>query len=48
MMLHLCCVLLCFQADSGPKINLNKSELVRICDRRDENELAEVFGCEVA
>lgn len=32
MLLDLRCVLLCFQAIIGLKINMNKSELVRICD----------------
>lgn len=47
-MLHLKCILLCFQLISGLKINLRKSELVRIGDRSDEKTLAGVLGCGMA
>lgn len=35
MMLHLRCILLCFQAVSGLDINLKKSELLRMRDNQD-------------
>lgn len=41
---HLRCVLLSFQVVSGFNINLKKSELVRIGDKRDEVQLAGVDG----
>lgn len=45
-LLHLRCILLCFQGVFGLNINLNKSELVRIGDKGDENSFARVMGCE--
>lgn len=39
------CVLLCFQVVSGLKINLNKSELVRIGGSGDAGPLAKILGC---
>lgn len=44
-LIHLRCVLLCFQTVSGLNINLSKSELVRTGDIRDENYLANIMGC---
>lgn len=44
-LLHLLCVLMCFQAVSGFKINLNKSELVRIGGNGEVGIFARVLGC---
>lgn len=43
--LYLRCILLWFQMVSGLKINIKKTEVVRIGDRRDEENLAMVLGC---
>lgn len=45
MLMNLRCVLLCFQAVSGLNSNIQKSELVRIGDTRDEKQLVGVLGC---
>lgn len=45
MLLNLRCVFLSFQAVSGLKINLNKSELVGFEESRIRNSLAWVMGC---
>lgn len=47
-MLHLRCILLRFQIISGLKINMAKSELVKIGDRREERQLVDVLGCRVS
>lgn len=44
-LLHLRCILLCFQAVSGLKINLNKSELARIGGSGDAGPFARILGC---
>lgn len=46
-LLHLRCSLICFQMMSGLRINLSKTEMVRIGDWRDERELASVLGCNI-
>lgn len=48
MLLHLRSVILYFQAVSGLKINLHKSELVRIGDGSDWKSFAQVLGCTAA
>jgi hypothetical protein len=45
---NLCCLFLCFEAVSGLKINLPKSEIVPIGEVQDINLLASIFGCWVA
>lgn len=45
--LHLRCLLLCFQMVFGLEINLNKTKMVRISDRREEASLAKILGCKV-
>lgn len=47
MLFHLRCILMCFEAVFELNINLKKSELVRIGDRRDKKRLAEVLGCKL-
>jgi hypothetical protein len=42
------CLFLCFEAVSGLKINLSKSEIVPIGDVGDVMELASILGCGVA
>lgn len=44
-LLHLRCIFLCFQAVSGLKINLNKSELARIGGRSDAGPFTRILGC---
>lgn len=44
-LLHLKCILLCFQDVSGLNINLDKTELVKLGDKGDECGLAKVLGC---
>lgn len=46
-LLNLRCVLRCFQALSSLKINLTKSELVRLGDGGTFMRLAKVLGCKV-
>lgn len=41
MILHLRYILLCFQLVPGLNINLKKSEMICVSDRRDEIKLAE-------
>lgn len=43
-MLHLKCIILCFQMVSGLKINMRKTKLVRIGYRGEEESLALVLG----
>lgn len=45
MILHLRCLLLCFQVVFGSNINLKKFEMVCIGDRRDETKLVETLSC---
>lgn len=45
MLLNLRCILLCFQAVFGLKINLYKYELVGIEKGSNGNHLAKVLGC---
>jgi hypothetical protein len=48
---HLCnlrCLFLCFEAVSGLKINLLKSEIIPIGEVDDVERLAGIFGCRVA
>jgi hypothetical protein len=45
---HLHCILLCFEAVSGLRINLGKSEIVPIREVEDVEELAHLLGCRVA
>lgn len=47
-LLHLRCVLMCFQLVSGIKINLKKTELVRFGNTSNENHLASIMGCKTA
>jgi hypothetical protein len=42
------CLLLCFEAVSGLKINLSKFEMVPVGDIGDVEELASILGCGVA
>ena len=44
---NLCCLFFCFEAVSGLKINLSKSEIVPIGEVQDIGLLASVFGCRV-
>lgn len=46
-LLHLRCILLCFQLVSCLGINMRKMEMVSIGDGRDELNLAGVLGCKV-
>lgn len=46
-LLHLRCILQCFQIVSGLKINMKKTKSVRIGSRGDEKRLAQVLGCKV-
>jgi len=45
---HLRCVLLCFEAVSGLKVNLGKLELVRMRDVEEVEILAEALNCKVS
>ncbi|XP_059446327.1 uncharacterized protein LOC132177866 [Corylus avellana] len=45
---NLRCLFLCFEAVSGIKINLSKSEIVPIGEVEDIDRLANIFGCRVA
>lgn len=47
-LLNLRCVLMGFQAVSGPNINLVKSELVRLGMEEDLARMASVLGCSVS
>jgi hypothetical protein len=40
-------MLLCFEAMSGLKIKLSKSEIVPVCDVEDVEGLASILGCGV-
>jgi hypothetical protein len=42
------CLLLCFEAASGLRINLSKSEIVLVGEVGDVEELASILGCGVA
>jgi hypothetical protein len=42
------CLLLCFEAVSGLKINLSKSKIVPVIEVGDVGELASILGCGVA
>ena len=44
---NLRCLFFCFEAASGLKINLSKSEIVPIGEVQDIGLLASVFGCQV-
>lgn len=46
-LLHLRCIVLCFQAASGLKINMKKSELIML-DNNSSDSLAGVLGCKTA
>jgi hypothetical protein len=41
-------LLLCFEAASGLRINLSKSEMVLVGEVRDVEELTSILGCGVA
>jgi hypothetical protein len=45
---HLRCIFLCFEAASGLRINLEKSEIVPIGEVEDVERLANLLGCRVA
>jgi hypothetical protein len=45
---HLRCISLCFEAISGLKINLAKSEIVHVGEVEDLEELASILGCRVS
>jgi hypothetical protein len=45
---NLRCLLLCFEAISGLKINLSKSEIVPVGDVGDVEGVASILGCGVA
>jgi hypothetical protein len=45
---HLRCIFLCFEATSGLRINLGKSEVVPIGAVEDVDRLAHLLGCRVA
>jgi hypothetical protein len=45
---HLKCIFLCFEAASGLRINLEKSEIVHISAVEDVKGLAHLLGCRVA
>jgi hypothetical protein len=45
---HLRCIFLCFEAASGLRINLGKSEIVPIGEIEDVEGLANLLGCRVA
>jgi hypothetical protein len=45
---HLRCIFLCFEAASGLRINLGKSEIVPIGEIEDVEGLAQLLGCRVA
>jgi hypothetical protein len=44
---HLRCIFLCFEAASGLRINLGKSEIVPIGEVEDVGRLANLLGCRV-
>jgi hypothetical protein len=44
---HLRCIFLCFEAASGLRINLGKSEIVPIGEIEDVEWLAKLLGCRV-
>jgi hypothetical protein len=44
---NLQCIFLCFEAASGLRINLGKSELVPIGEVEDVDNLAHILGCRV-
>jgi len=44
---HLRCIFLCFEAASGLRINLGKSEIVPIGEVEDVEGLAQLLGCRV-
>jgi hypothetical protein len=44
---HLRCIFLCFEAASGLRINLRKSEIVPIGEVEDVEGLAQLLGCRV-
>ena len=45
--LHIRLLLLCFQAVTGLKVNIQKSEMVPIEEVDDVHALAEILGCRV-
>jgi hypothetical protein len=45
---HLRCIFLCFEAVSGLRINLGKSEIVPIGEVEDVEDLASILGCRVS
>ena len=45
--LHIQLLLLCFQAMTGLKVNVQKSEIVPIGEIDDVHALAEILGCRV-
>lgn len=45
---YLRCVLFCFEAVSGLKVNLGKSEMISVGAVEDIGALAQVLGCKVA
>jgi hypothetical protein len=45
---HLRCIFLCFEAASGLRINLGKSEIVPIGEIEDVEGLAQLQGCRIA
>ena len=45
--LHIQLLLLCFQAMTGLKVNVQKSEMVPIGEVDDVHALAEILGCRV-
>jgi len=45
---HLRCIFLCFEAASGLRINLEKSEFVPIGEVEDVERLVNLLGCRVA
>jgi hypothetical protein len=45
---HLRCIFLCFEAASGLRINVGKSEVVPIGVVKDVDRLAHLLGCQVA
>ena len=46
-LLHVCLLLLCFQAVTSLKFNVSKSEMVPIGDVHNVHALAEILGCRV-
>ena len=45
---YLRCVLLCFEAVSGLKINFGKSEMVLVGDVHEIERLASLLGCKIS